>query len=104
VSMMRPRLGQLLTRPGEAALNRHRPWWVDGVAAFVAQERPQNVHSSACEREDCLNVPFSLRSFPVVEGSRFGAALDADVGGHVEDALQATVVAPWTVQVAANTS
>lgn len=66
----------------------------EGVeGAVVAQERPQDVDAAACEGEDGLGVTLAFGAFAVIEASGFGAGLDADQRGCLEDALQGSAVA-----------
>jgi hypothetical protein len=68
----------------------------------ISQQSPEDVDAAASQREDRLIVPFAFGSFPVVEGSGFRTASDADQRGGVEDALELPVVALGSVEVAAD--
>src|ERR1700761_2278376 len=83
---------RLLRLPGRGGL----------VGAPVPDECPQDVDTAAGEGQDGLGVLLALGALAVVEPARFVAGGDAEQRRVVEDPVEAAVVAPGAVQVAAD--
>lgn len=71
-------------------------------APSVTYQGPQDVHSSAGQRKNCLGVPLAFGTLALVVATGRVAVADADERGGVEDALQPAVITPGPVQVAAD--
>src|SRR5215470_2276671 len=71
-----------------------------GVGLVVAQQRPHDIDTAACQGQDGLVVFLALGSLAVIEGPGVRAVLDADLRGVVEDPVEHAVVAAGPVQAA----